>query len=100
MLKRKITTMTSFVCLGRALAVAAHRDTQPCEQGAQAHCPSPLWGLGRWAAVPAWCRWGCLGEERENENRGLLLSSSQLGRTNCFEEVRMKLKQRKMWFGH
>lgn len=41
------TTATSFVCLGRAVAVAAHRDTQPCEQGAQALCPSPVWGAGK-----------------------------------------------------
>lgn len=57
---RNITTVTSIVCLGRAKAVAAHGDTQPCEQGAQV---LPLFGgLGRWGAVPARCQWGCLGE--------------------------------------
>lgn len=49
--ERKIT-MTSFVCLGRALAVAAHRDS-PVSKG---HRPTVLHlfgGLGRWDAVPA-----------------------------------------------
>lgn len=42
---RNITTVTSIVCLGRAKAVAAHGDMQPCEQGAQAH--GPVWGAGK-----------------------------------------------------
>lgn len=60
--ERKITTVTSTVCLGRAMAVAACGDMQPCEQGAQAHCPSPVSGAGKVGCSASMMPVGCLGE--------------------------------------